>query len=104
REPLRHRHVAQRRFALVAGNGLTNALIGVELPSELVVVTDADSGPAIDLADGGDEPTGDEIEQRRLAGTVGADHTDAVAGLERQRERVEHASSVGPREGDVGEL
>ena len=53
----------------LAAFGLAHALRQVQPLAELVVVADLDSGAAFDLAAGGCESTGHEVQQSGLAGT-----------------------------------
>jgi hypothetical protein len=89
-EPAHQRNVGVRRLTLVAGHGVAYAPVAVELASELVVVADAHRRAAAHHALPRFGPSGDHVEQRRLAGAVGTDHPDAVTRLEADRHSVEH--------------
>ena len=82
-------HVVERGLVLVAGDGVAHTLVHVEVAAELVVVADLDRAPDLDRALRGLQPAGDEIEQRALAGAVGADDADAIARLEHVVERLQ---------------
>ena len=96
--------VVERGLALVAGDGVAHALVQVEVAAELVVVADLDRAPDLDRALRRLQPAGDEIEQRALAGAVGADDADAIARFEHVVERLqdEQRSGVATGRGRAG--
>ncbi len=88
-EPAHQLDVVERGLALAAGHGVAHTLGQVEVAPELVVVADLDSAADLDPTAGRLQSTGDEIQQRALAGTVRADDTDAIARFEHVVERLE---------------
>ena len=78
----------------VRADGVGHRGVEVELRAQLVEVGDADLRAEPDFAGVGLQRAQDQLEQRRLAGAVRADESDAVAAHHAQVEVAHHGATV----------